>query len=116
MTRRISHRAPVNLGIRYAALFPLHAHSVSLTAVAQIDVKAIKFTLNAPYSAWDEREKAEFTVYPVKATITRDDSSSSTVDVLKRYSQFDELHEAVRRFFRLGKPLCSYSSKKGTRR
>lgn len=62
-----------------------------------MDVKTIKFSLGTPFSAWDEREKAEFTVYPVKATVTREDTSSATVDVTKRYSQFDELHEAVRR-------------------
>lgn len=62
----------------------------------QMDVKTIKFNMGTPFSAWDEREKAEFTVYPLKATITREDTSSSNVEVNKRYSQFDELHEAVR--------------------
>lgn len=61
-----------------------------------MDVKTIRFNMGTPFSAWDEREKAEFTVYPLKATITRDDTSSANVEVNKRYSQFDELHEAVR--------------------
>ena len=80
-----------------------------------MDVKAIKFVMNTPFSAWDEREKADFTVYSLKATLTREDTSSSVVEVSKRYSQFDELHEAVCAFECITL-LTSSSSRRSSRR
>ena len=55
------------------------------------------------------RSQAEFTVYRLQASVKRESGEVSTVEVLKRYSQFDDLHESVRipLTFAFVRDLCS---------
>lgn len=60
------------------------------------DAVGITFVVKETFTAWDVRSQAEFTIYRLQASVKRESGEVSTIEVLKRYSQFDELNETVR--------------------
>lgn len=54
------------------------------------------FSVLSTIQAYDLRDRSEFTVYKLQVIVKREGGAETTLELLKRYSQFDALHEAVR--------------------
>ena len=60
------------------------------------DAVSLTFAVVETFPAWDVRSQAEFTVYKLQVTVKRESGQQTSLELLKRYSQFDDLHEVVR--------------------